>query len=491
MSITMFNENKVHLRSFKLMPILTDYKKTGLRSFVANSDLDYKIERAVDILREDRDVSLNTLVSEDLSFVRLENKPTGVMDIGDGTYGSRYQFTMIVDEETISGGLFRVLIRGYTSALDLSNNHGGRFSRAIPPTTLFYIDSIMSMTYQTDLSRRKFILNSKADTDNVLSHNGGDGFLTMLRPTDVMLNNYIREEDGGGYVLNKTNQLAGNGNHLSTIDNNSPFLYTKTCMNSLSNGICQDELSYGYEEISSKKNILKDSVRSMRERTIANNRILRRLFRITNSSKVSVLTVRDLMDVFNAHTLDGIAEVLTYDASDVRESELDLRDVDMMGMDTITVGVHEMYNSLQPLVSNSSLTDVSMIMCVDYSNVMGEYDVNITNYNSFLDNEADVRNKVLAFKNLVKRILLPSLDKYFKFDEEVMKYGGYVIIVNYRFFLDTIIDVKIGNEEIRYRLPNFAGSQLSPVITNKNSDFSINPLSNIMDNVTSNVIEFN
>lgn len=488
--VSLFRDNRTKLVSFKLFPILTDYKEVGLRNFTMAGDIDRKLAVSSDIATSNQSVTLGDIVSNDLNLVTLENNANGVLDLDGGVSATRYQFTLIVDEIKVSGNIERIFIRGYTSAIDLVQYNNGMFSRAVPPETLFYIDSYTSVVYSKRLNGNGYIATNNTNADNVLSNESSTGNIkTVLRPKDVVTSNYINESRADVQVNNATNLLTTRTNMLSNISNNNVNCFTRTMINGFMNAISEEFQGHGYSNdgISDKSSILKSTVTNCIERSITDVPVLQKMFSELKRHKVSVLTVDEIKRILNTHTLDGLVEVIEFSEMDRMSSLVGLSDVNTLGSDTITVGVHDLYNNIQPIIADSGLSDINMVCIANHHDMMEPYDVRFVNYNSFYDQETVARKLNIFRANVVKLCLL-SFDKYLRFDEEVIKYGGYALQIDYKFFVDTTIKLSIGNEEMVFRFPNFAGSQFTPVVSNDARNMNMLGISNAMEGLSNDIL---
>lgn len=489
-SVQMFGDNRTRLISFKMFPILTNYKDVGLRNFTMAGDIERKLQLSSEIATENNTVTLGDIVSNDLNMVTLENNANGVLDIDGGVSATRYQFTLVVDETKMSGNIERIFIRGYTSAIDLNQRNSGMFSRAVPNDTLFYIDSYTSVVYSRKLNGNGYIATNNTNSDNILSNESISGSIkTTIRPKDVVTSNYINESSNGVGVNNGTNVLTTKTNVLSNISNNNVNCFTKTILNGFMHAVSEEFDGHGYSNdgISDKSSILKSTVTNCIERSITDVPVLQRLFSELRRHKISILTVDEIKRILNTHTLDGLIEIIEHTDFDINSSLVGLSDVNLLGSDTITVGVHDLYNNIQPIISDSGLSDINLVCIANHYDMMEPFDVRFVNYNSFYDEETMVR-KLNIFRSNIVKLCLSSFDKYLRFDEEVIKYGGYALQIDYKFFVDTTITLSIGNEEMKFRFPNFAGSQFTPVVSNDPRNMNIVGISNAVEGFSNDVL---
>lgn len=488
--ISMFRDGRTRLVSFKMFPILTDYKEVGLRNFTMAGDIERKLEASTAIAADNQTVTLGDIVSHDLNLVTLENNANGLLEIEGGISSTRYQFTMIVDETKLSGNVERIFIRGYTSPIDLNQNNRGMFSHAIPEDALFYIDSYTTVVYARRMNGNGYVATNNTNTDNILSNDSMDGKIkAVLRPKDVMTSNFINETSSGVNVNNGTNLLTNKTNMLSSISNNNVNCFTRTMINGFMHAVSEEYQGHGYSEdgVSDKTSILKSSVTNCIERSITDIPVLQKLFAELRRNKISVLTVPEIKRILNAHTLDGLVEVIEHNDHDMMSSLVGLSDVDLLGSDTITVGVHDLYNNIQPIIADSGLSDINLVCIANHNDMMEPFDVRFLNYNSFYDDETIARKLNIFRANVVKLCLL-SFDKYLKFDEEVARYGGYALQIDYKFFVDTTIKLSIGNEEMIFRFPNFAGSQFTPVVSTDPRNMNIHGIGQAMDGFSNDIL---
>lgn len=489
MSINVFRDQRTKLVSFKMFPVLTEYKNVGLRNFTMAGDIERKLDAATNIAVNNNSISLGDVVENDLNMVTLENNANGVLEIDGGVSATRYQFTLVIDETRMSGNIERVFIRGYTSAIELIMGNGGMFSRAIPEDALFYVDSYTSVTYAKRLNGNGYVASSNTNADNILSNNENNGLKTTLRPRDVMMSNYVDQTMDSNLFNNATNILSNRVNVVSNFSNNNSSMYTRTMINSFMRGVSEEAYGYGYSSdgLSDKSTVIRSATAGCMERSVTDIPVLNKLVTELSSNKISILTVNDLRKILNTYTLDGIVEVFDHDMNDVAGNAITMADVDLLGADTITVGVHDLYNNIQPLIVDSGQMDLTIGVVVDYSDMLEPFKVAISNYNSFYDDDMALR-KLNTLKNVLHNLCLSSFDKYLRFDEEVIRCGGYAVEINFKYFLDTVITLHIGEECMIFRFPNFAGSQFTPVVTNDQRNIKLQGIGQTMNYFTENVL---
>lgn len=473
--LQLFGDNRITLIAFKMFPILTDYKDVGMRSYVPVNDYDHKVQATADIAMSNGGVNVADIVNNDLNIVKLENEASDTLMLDGGVSATRYQFTIIVDERKPSGNIERLFIRGYTSAIDMNSGNGGTFSRAIPDDALFYIDSVTTVTYIRRINGNGYVATNNIATDNILSNNedtftGDRKELRTIRPKDVVVSSSInsiqRDNDMNGYDINglRTNLLTINTNTLSKIGNNNNLFYTKELLNGMIGGVVNETSGGGYDgAISDRTSILRNCATQVVERSLVDIGLGRKLTEMIRKSKISVLTVTDIKQMLGTYTLDGIVDVIDHDMNDVSLASTTMVDIDLLGQDTLTVGVHTFYNNMQHIINSYGLSDINLVVVMNYNNIMDPLEVVVSNYNSILGDE-DIISKLPMFKKFFSDTCVKELDKYLKFDEEVQRVGGYSVVVDYKFFVDTVITLNIGNEEMIFRFPNFAGSQFTPVL---------------------------
>jgi len=391
------------------------------------------------------------------NVVGLSAAPTGRADIANGWDTQRLMFVLVVQEYVNEMTSTTHYVQGYSEHYDPS--HTGR----LDPNAMYYINSITDVMHTINpvnnavSSRVVSTYNLISDASGNLGYNQvtePDAGMELVRPCDIMstLRTTAMYGENPGLNMSLKTTSLGSGANVSRKSNNDPLKYFTDSVNAV---IVAKTIATAH---ASPADVLSNANGQVSEQPMGTNRFIHELARITGNLEPSSFTLNNLTRIDPA-----VNEKITVVASGGLMADpsaygtgLDTEYTEGMLNVTETSTVAQTFvNSLTANMSDNLILTISGTV----TNITGQSLTTISNVSSFLEG-VDITPYGNRVVNYVNAVIMPQLTMV----------GMRIVSIVFSCDLlgDTTVSVSIDNSpEVIYRLPTFADSLYTPVITDK------------------------
>jgi len=472
-----FNSLQTNIRVvlFNLYPTKESYKDVYRRSYGLN--VDYQaIDNLANIFDRYGSESNNTI--SDVVFAQnapnimtLGAVPEGRADIVNGWNTQRLRFIMITESE-LAGSTLVSYIQGY------SEYHDPSLTGLIDPDMKFFINSITNVMRTKDpISGRMMV--RPFNTFNVIFDNQGNASyeetiesngveaLKLIRPNDIIDN--IKNNELYGEAV-PTFDYGGNLTTNASVSdraNNNPLKHFSKTVNGFIQAKSLSEISHDSVDV------LRTAANTVSETNLLDTPLISALYNLTGISTPKDFTL-NILERVDPNTVPNIPSSAVMNQNAAFDQTLGMlnstntEDLYKQNIETIIA------TTIAQSVSGMMIENLLSMVAVNGTNIGGIPESFITHASSFIDGIDTVfySNRILA---RINNVLMP----------EVTQNG--LIGVSFDLVVDLIGDASInisvnGGPSILYRLPLFADSLYSPVISNAtNKDLLTNDFSTVMD----------
>lgn len=472
---TAFGQGKdYNCRVKKIILIPTNeggYQNVMQRSFTLNASAAElrKLEAAFAA----NNVGLNNNISESAiskavpSLVSLNSIPLGTAEIVNGWGTRRFRFLLVTETTSVNGSISESYIQGYSEYLERSA------SGKIDPNMFFHINSITNVnklidpvtnSYHTRVTSTFNIISNKFGGSKYQEVEGNTDF-QLIRPTDIL--NGIRHVDlydNKNFLLDNTNRISSQAN-TSKRSNTNGMEYLTNTLNKFIDAKSLASTSYD------RSDIFKDAMDNLSEHVLGSVPLLFAISDITGEYTPSSFTI-NLLKMIDPNTENRIIDPSFGSSGFGTMNNLSTPNF------INTFNTSEMVNpKLETLIVLKTINTINSLMCDNMfsvlglmiTNVNGFYEVVPGAFDSFIDGLNDDQ-KIKALNRIiakVKEILLPDITNL---NNIVLEMSFYSDMLG-----DTVVGIKLttgytlNQEEVIYRLPTFADSLFTPMVSNTGS----------------------
>jgi hypothetical protein len=387
------------------------------------------------------------------SCVGLSHTPTGTVAIPHGWETQRLMFVLVVDEILNNASSQTHYIQGYSEYYDPS------LQGSLDPNSDYFINSITTVartvnpyTNQVD-SRIISTLNIVFDPTGNISYNqvtDPNACMELVRPMDVMTHLYSNSlyNDMNGVNLNVKTTSISNGANVSSRANNDPLKYFTNTVNAVIAGKC---VTAGYNN---PETVLSNANGMVTEPALTNNGFIYQLARLTGNLEPGSFTLNTLNSM-----CPGVNERITLVRSgglmrDPTQLSIDTECTESMLNYTEQSGIAQLFiNSLTANMSENLISVISGTI----TNITGMMITTIASINSFLEG-VDITPYGNRIINYVNAVIAPQIT--------VNNLRLVSIVFECDLLGDSTVSVSVDNgAPITYRVPTFADSLYTPVLT--------------------------
>jgi len=390
------------------------------------------------------------------SAIKLSTIPTGKVAIPHGWSTQRLMYLLAVEEYINDTASLTHYIQGYSEYYDPS--HTGK----LDPNAAFFINSI------TTISRTKNMYTNAIDSRVLASYNvimdptgrvsleqvtEPSSGVDLIRPSDVMTNLYGNTLYAGtdSIALNIKSTSISNGANVSTRSNNDPLKYFTNTVNAVVSGKCIDTGHNTPESVLSNANGM------VAEQAITSNAFIYEIARLTGNLEPGSFTL-EVLSRIDPSVSSKIT--LVNSGSLIRDmpqttTMLDTNNTESLLNYTEDTEVAQTFiNALTANMSENLITVLSGTI----TNIHGTPITTISNLQSFLEG-VDITPYGNRIINYVNAVIMPQLT--------VNNLRVVSIVFDCDLLGDTTVSVSLDHAQpVVYRLPTFADSLYSPVLTN-------------------------
>jgi len=457
----MSNQSQLVITKMFAIPTEHTYHQMYQRSFSigmnpgdANRLVDYFQAEGVG---DNNQLSMVTAANQIGNMVGLSAAPTGRADIANGWDTQRLMFVLVVDEYINEMTRTTHYVQGYSEHYDPT--HTGR----LDPNAMYYINSVTSVMHTVNPVTNA-ISSRVMSTYNLVSDASGnlgyaqvtepDVGMELVRPCDIMSTlrtNAMYGDNPGLNTVVKTTSL-GSGANVSRKSNNDPLKYFTDSVNSV---IVAKSIATAH---SSPADVLSNANGHVSEQPMGTNRFIHELARITGNLEPSSFTLNNLTridpSVSSKITVVESGGIMADPTAYATGLDTEYTEGLLNTTETSTVA-QTFVNSLTSNMSENLIVSMSGTV----TNITGQPLTTISSVASFLEG-VDITPYGNRVVNYVNAVIMPQLTMV----------GMRIVSIVFSCDLlgDTTVSVSIDNSpEVIYRLPTFADSLYTPVITDK------------------------
>jgi len=468
-------QQPVNIVMLNLIPTREAYKDVFRREYTLNAD--YNAINSLENILGNTSMTDGGKVNEAVIATHVPNlmglnaAPNSAANIVNGWSTQRLRFIMVV-ESNIGGNVMVSYLQGYSEYYDPT------YTGLIDDNMYFYINSITNVMRMVDPLNGSVIIRP-LNTFNIIVDEFGnnrveetiDGNpldLKLIRPSDIVNNikdNAIYGNSGNVNVINLADNVDGQASVSARANNNPVKHFTKT-LNSFMEAKLLSDISYDTNDV------LKAASNNVAESSLLSTPFITALYNLTGDPSPYKFTLAQLASLdpgiaAKTHMPDTNQSLVDSMSPSVLNSN-DTEDLFKQTIETVTATI--ITQSISGMLIECMLSNI----VINSTNINGLPETFVTSANSFIQG-IDIPlyvNKLIA---RVNSILMP----------EITQNGLLLVSFNADIDLlgDATISVSINNQpSVLYRLPIFADSLYSPVISSEaNKNLITEDFSTIMD----------
>lgn len=459
------------LKRLLLTPTRTTYKDVYQRSYTINADGStlnmLEATFAANGVHQNNTINEVMIASALPGIVGLDPNTEGVATIPNGWRTERLRFILEIESE-LNGVLLSSYFQGYTEHSDMTN------SGLHDPNMPFYINSVTNVTKTLDPVTKQLIVRPTSVYNVITDQFGGKKFSEifengdehrLIRPLDIVNNMDVSSMYGD--VTENINSLVGGLTHkiqTSKRGNNNGVSYFTNTVNAFIEGKSMSSLS------SDSGDVLKISSTMLSESSLNSLEFIHRLHNLTGEVTPTTFTLGMIEILFpNSSNLifrtQGDTLITANPIYDSNETE------ELYKANIETMIATNIVHSINGIMSDNLLSVISLTA----SNTTGVDFVEVIAPPQSIITGLDTTRYENTLKAKVKHVLMP----------EITRNGLLVVTFTILSDLlgDTLVTVSVnGGPMVPYRLPTFADSLYSPVVTTSSKAASLtDDLSNVLD----------
>jgi len=410
------------------------------------------------------------------SSISLSATPTGMAAIPNGWGTQRLMFVLAADEWINDSTTITHYIQGY------SEYHDPSYSGRVDPNAIFYINSITTVTRTKNMMTNSIDSRVSATYNVVYDPTGNSSYqqvgepsagLELVRPYDVITNLHSSAmySSTPDVKLSVKTSSASNGANVSNRANNDPLKYFTNTVNAVVNG------KSVYTGFNTPESVLANANGLVAEQAITTNSFIYSLARASGNMEPSYFTL-SLLD----RLYPGVSNIITLVESGGIISDpvqvatgLDTENTESMLNFTEETQVAQTF--INALTANMSENLVSVIGGT-ITNAGGAPFTTISNISSFLEG-VDITPYGNRIINYLNSVIMPQIS--------LSNLRLVDLVFNCDLLGDTVVSVSVENSQpIIYRVPTFADSLYTPVLTNSmTKEALIGDFESVVDTVMS------
>ena len=389
-------------------------------------------------------------------IVSLSTTPTGTVEIPHGWSTERLLFMLAIEEYLDATTTYTHYVQGYNEYNDAT------MSGRLDPRALYYINSITTVIRSVGVDNS--VSSRVLHTFNVVTtaqggygyelDKGPDNNAGLIRPSDVVAGMHYNAMYGdyGNTVMNVKTSSLNNGSDVSKRSNNDPLRYFTDTTNAIISGKSMAVGSAAPADVLNNANGLIDEI------AVNENGFVAALSSLTgvlepNSFTLDQLEMIDpgvsnkLLLVSSGSLIQDNNMMTTMLDTDVTESLLNF---------TTECSVAQLFvNSLSAAMSDNLLT----VLSGTFTNITSQPLTTVANINSFLEG-IDITPYGNNIVNYINAVIAPQVTNN--------NLWATSIVFECDLLGATTVNVSIDNGPgITYRLPTYADSLYTPVLTDK------------------------
>lgn len=463
-------QSTVRVKQLLMMPTKHTYRDTYQRGYniEATPTSLAKLEAVFNQtgVSANHTISNMTIANTMPEIMKLSPTVNNAIHIPNGWGTQRILFLMEVESQ-VSGSLLSTYIQGYTEYYDptLTGN--------IDPNMTFFINSMTNVMRMHDPISNQIISRPMGTYNVITDLAGGRKFdeiegpgsdMKLARPNDVLQDIMFGDMYGENNSINSTSDVSGNSN-VSDRANNDPLKYFTRTLNSYIDA--KNDAGVGNDVT----DVLRTAVNSTGEGNVLESAFIYELHsRYNNSSTPPSTFTLNMLNGIDPNTAE-VSTIVTHDLSPGTITVLDTADTEEMYQPTQeTLIATNIANTISGMLVENLLTKVTLSI----TNQTGTNVTIPTNADSFIEG-VDLTSYLGRLVSNVNNVLMPEIT-----------HSGLLIVsahVDSDLMTDTTISISINyGPEVVFRLPTFADSMFTPVVTNAANKLAlVDGFNNVLD----------